>query len=151
MLSYREGKKAANRRCTLYFWSTEIKCYIFIGNLQDYEILQARINIISYIFITVYQQTRNRKRKNVITNVNAPLPITPSQVPDKLLGVNKENWITFSLSCSSLSRNVESRKHYHEWSSNSITISYWKECLKDITRVKESLEIHRNAKKTSIQ
>lgn len=85
-----------------------------------------------------------------INSVDAEFPAKPSLVPDKLLGVKRENWKTFSYACSSLDQDITLYSDRDRWGTvqgvPQAKIN-WKDCLEAIKTVKTSLVIYADAKK----
>lgn len=79
-----------------------------------------------------------------------PFPERPSDVPEKIYGVEQENWKTFGVSCSSLSDAISRNKNGNDrWSKSFGEIpakTHWISCLESIRRVKSALAQWRDLK-----
>ena len=85
-----------------------------------------------------------------INSVDAEFPEKPSLVPEKLLGVKRENWKTFNNSCSWFDQHLTLYSDQDRWATSQGVPGAkinWKSCLEAINTVKKSLVIYGDAKK----
>lgn len=80
-----------------------------------------------------------------VTSIDAPIPAKPSAVPDKLLGIPRQEWKILSANCRRFDVRLAVSKEmgFDEWGNfvaHSTALHYWRNCLKEIDQAKHSIQ-----------
>lgn len=79
-----------------------------------------------------------------VDSVDAEFPEKPSMVPGTLLGVDRDNWRTFGVSCSSLDDAISRYAEDDRWGTfygEPDAKIHWTNCLESIEKIKSALEM----------
>lgn len=101
------------------------------------------------ILISVLLLTCSSAGVAEVDSVDAAFPEKPSMVPEKLLGVGRDNWRTFGISCSSLDEEISLYADDDRWGTvfgETSAKMHWVNCLESIQDVKNALRVWKETK-----